>query len=200
MYLCRMFDYIKGEITYKTPTYIVLETGGIGYRIHISLFTYAAIEKLDQVRLLTWLQIKEDSHTLYGFADEAERGLFLQLISVQGIGAVTAQIMLSAMRPEEIRGAIATDNETAFSRVKGIGPKTAKRIILDLKDKLAKEGLPMWTGVSQDNKMRDEALSALLALGYGRIPAQKALNQLLKEQPGIGNVEELIKQALKQLS
>lgn len=195
-----MIDYIKGEITFKTPTYIVVEAGNIGYRIQISLFTYAVIEKLEQVRLLTWLQIKEDSHTLYGFADDSERSLFLQLISVQGIGAATAQIMLSAMHPEEIKSAIIGENETAFSKVKGIGPKTAKRIILDLKDKVVKEGGFQPGILVQDNKTRDEALSALLALGYGRIPAQKALNQLLKEQPGLKHVEDLIKHALKQLS
>jgi Holliday junction DNA helicase RuvA len=195
-----MIDYIKGEITYKTPTYIVVEAGGLGYRIQISLFTYTFIEKMEQVRLLTWLQIKEDSHTLFGFADENERSLFLQLISVQGIGSATAQIMLSAMNPDEIKAAIIGEHEAAFSKVKGIGPKTAKRIILDLKDKVTKDGGTSLNILVQDNKIRDEALSALLALGYGRIPAQKAMNQLLKEQPGLKNVEDLIKQALKQLS
>lgn len=195
-----MIDYIKGEITYKTPTYIVVEAGGLGYRIQISLYTYSFIEKMESVRLLTWLQIKEDSHTLFGFAEDTERSLFLQLISVQGIGAATAQIMLSAMNPEEIKAAIIGENETAFSKVKGIGPKTAKRIILDLKDKVTKDGGTSLNLLVQDNKIREEALSALLALGYGRIPAQKALNLLLKEQPGLKHVEDLIKQALKQLS
>jgi Holliday junction DNA helicase RuvA len=197
-----MITYIKGAITYKTPTTIIVETGGIGYLVNISLFTYAKIEKLEHVKILTILQIKEDAHTLYGFADDEERGLFLHLISVSGVGPSTAQVMLSTMTPEEIRGAIIAENEILLRKVKGIGQKTAKQIILDLKSKLVKEGgdtnLP--TTALADNTLRQEALAALLSLQINRIQAQKALNKVLEEQRGITTVEELVRQALKQLS
>ncbi len=196
-----MIAYIKGLITYKNPAYVIVETGGIGYHINISLQTYARIESHEQVKLLTHLHIKEDSHTLFGFADDAERTLFVQLLSVSGVGPSTAQILLSALSTDEIKAAIVGENEQAFRNAKGIGPKTAKRIILDLKDKIVKEGgelSPVFS--AQDNTIREEALSALVALGFARIPVQKALNQILREQPGIRSVEELIKLALKQLS
>jgi Holliday junction DNA helicase RuvA len=196
-----MITYIKGTITHKNPTFIVVETAGLGYYINISLNTYALVEKLESVKILTYLHIKEDSHTLFGFAEDSERRLFVQLISVSGIGPSTAQLMLSAMNPDEMRAAIIGEDVNALKKIKGVGPKTAKRIILDLKDKLLKDGggdLP--TLIPQDNTRRDEALSALVALGFNRIHAQKALNKILKEQVGISSVEELIKQGLKELS
>jgi Holliday junction DNA helicase RuvA len=196
-----MITYIKGNITHKSPTYIVVETGGIGYHVNVSLYTYALIEKLEAVKILTHLHIKEDSHTLYGFAEAIERSLFVQLISVSGIGPNTAQLMLSAMNPEEMRAAIIGEDVAALKKIKGVGPKTAKRIILDLKDKLLKDGGD--TAISlipQDNTVREEALSALVALKFNRIQAQKALNKILKENPGIRSVEELIKKGLGELS
>lgn len=196
-----MIAHIKGNITYKNPTYIVVETGGVGYRIHISLNTYAKVEKLENLKILTHLQVKEDSHTLYGFADEAERSLFILLIGVQGIGPNTARVLLSYMIPEEVRAAVIGEDVAAFKKVKGIGPKTAKRIILDLKDKLLKDSgseLPMMN--VKDNTSRTEALSALVALGFPKIQVQKVLNRILKEQTTARTVEELIKLALKQLS
>lgn len=196
-----MISYIKGEITFKNPTFIIVETGGIGYRINISLNTYVQIEKLEKVKILTHLQVKEDSHTLYGFADGNERGLFRQLISVSGIGPATAQIALSSLTPDEIKSAIIGENELAFKKVKGIGPKTAKRIILDLKDKIMKENIDMPISFSPaDNTIRDEALSALVALGFNRTKVQKTLNGILRMQPDIKNVEELIKHALGKLA
>ena len=196
-----MITYIKGVITFKTPTFIIVETGGIGYHVNISLNTYVQIEKLEKVKILTHLQVKEDSHTLYGFAEDAERHLFIHLISVSGIGPNTARIVLSSMNPDEVRSAILSENVAAFKQVKGVGPKTAKRIILDLKDKVLKEsGEAPLTFTPQDNRSRDEALSALVALGFARIQVQKALNKILKEQPNVTSVEELIKLALKQLS
>lgn len=196
-----MINHIKGNITYKSPTFIVVETNGVGYHINISLNTYTQIEKLETVKILTLLQIKEDAHTLYGFAEEVERNLFKHLISVSGVGPSIAQLVLSGMQPDEVRVAIIGDNDLAFSKVKGIGPKTAKRIILDLKDKLVKDGgeeLP--TLSPSNNTMREEALSALLALGFQKILAQKALNKLLKERTDLKTVEALIKAALKELS
>ena len=196
-----MISYIKGAITFKNPSFLVVETGGIGYHINISLNTYAKIEPLETVKILIHQHIKEDSHTLYGFAEAEERSLFRHLISVSGIGPSTAQIVLSSLKPEEIRSAIIGEQVEAFKMVKGIGPKTAKRVILDLKDKLLKEsdGAPI-TIVAADNTLRNEALSALVALGFSRIQVQKALNKILKTQPGITKVEELIKLALRELS
>ena len=195
-----MITYLRGNITQKTPTYIVVETAGVGYLVHISLHTYSQIEKKDEVKILTHLNIKEDSHTLYGFAEETERSLFRHLISVSGVGPTTAQIMLSSLNPEELRAAIIGEQEQVFRAVKGIGPKMAKRIILDLKDKLIKDSgdLPL-TFPSQNNTIREEALSALVALGFQKIAVQKALNHLLKDQ-AIQNVEQLIKLALRELS
>ena len=196
-----MITYVKGAITHKNPTYIVVEAGGIGYHINISLYTYALVEKLESVKILTHLHIKEDSHTLYGFAEASERSLFAQLISVSGIGPSTAQLMLSAMNPGEMRAAIIGEDVNTLKKIKGVGPKTAKRIILDLKDKLLKDaGDDLPSLLPQDNTLRDEALSALIALGFNRIKAQKALNKVLKEEQGVNSVEELIKLGLKEMS
>jgi holliday junction DNA helicase RuvA len=196
----QMITYLRGNITQKTPTYIVIEAAGVGYLVHISLHTFSQIEKKEEVKILTHLNIKEDSHSLYGFAEETERSLFRHLISVSGIGPNTAQIMLSSLNPEELRSAIIGEQEQVFRAVKGIGPKMAKRIILDLKDKLVKDSgdLPL-TFPSQNNTIREEALSALVALGFQKIAVQKALNHLLKDQ-SIQSVEQLIKLALKELS
>ncbi|MEM1328248.1 MAG: Holliday junction branch migration protein RuvA [Bacteroidota bacterium] len=197
-----MITYIKGKITYKTPTFIVVEAYGIGYHVNISLNTYAEVEKLEDVKILIYQHIKEDSNTLYGFANEGERSLFKLLLSVSGIGPNTARVVLSGMKPEEVRGAIVGENDRAFSKVKGIGPKTAKRIILDLKDKVLKDSGKgdILSSLPASNTFREEALSALLALGFNKIQIQKALNKAFKEQPNIGSVEQLIKLALKQLS
>lgn len=196
-----MIYYIKGEITFKTPIYVVVETAGVGYQIHISLNTYSQIEKLEKVKLLTYLQVREDSHTLYGFADSKERDMFIKLISVSGIGTNTARVLLSSMTADETRAAIIGEDVHAFKKVKGVGPKTAKRIILDLKDKVMKDGdETVLTVPSSNNTNRDEALQALVALGFNKITVQKTLNQILKEQPKIIHVEELIKAALQRFS
>lgn len=198
-----MIAYVKGEITFKSPTYIIVEANGIGYRINITLNTYAQVEKLERVKLLTHFYVKEDQQTLYGFAENIERQLFLHLISVSGIGPSTARVMLSGMTTDELRSAIISENVAAFKKVKGIGPKTAKRLILDLKDKLIKEsgeeGIVTPAATTANNKLRQEALSALIALGYVKIQAQKALNKVLKSKPDINSVEKLIKFALSEL-
>jgi len=196
-----MIAYIKGTITYKNPTYILVETAGVGYHINISLNTYSKIEKLEQTKVLTYLHITENSQTLYGFAEAMERNLFVHLISVSGVGPNSARVILSGMTPEETRSAIISDNVGAFQKIKGIGPKTAKRVILDLKDKLIKESGadPIIVNV-QGNTTREEALSALVALGFNSSRVQKALNQVLEKNPDTGTVEKLIKLALKQLS
>jgi len=196
-----MISYIKGAITFKNPTFIIVETGGIGYKVNISLHTYGKIEKAETIKILTHLQVKEDSHTLYGFAEGAERKLFRHLISVSGIGPSTAQTMLSSMSPEEARSAIIGENVAAFKTVKGIGPKTAKRLILDLKDKLLKDGGDTaLVAAGVDNTLRNEALSALVSLGFNKIQSQKVLSKILKEQPQIKTVEELIRLSLRQFS
>ena len=197
-----MIDFIKGQIAYKNPAFIIVETsGGVGYRLNISLNTYAKIEKEETVRLLTHVQIREDAHVLFGFAEESERLLFQMLISVSGVGPATAQVLLSGMNADEVRSAILGENEAAFNKVKGIGPKTAKRIILDLKDKIMKDGgETMNLNLSGGNStMRDEALSALMSLGFQRIAVQKVLNKILLDKAA-ASVEELIKTAIRQLT
>jgi holliday junction DNA helicase RuvA len=199
----KMISYLKGTIAFKSPTYLIIEVNGVGYHVHISLNTYSQVDKMtqDMVKIHTVFQVKEDSHTLYGFAEESERSLFLQLISVKGVGPSTAQIVLSSMSAEELRAAIVGENVIAIQKVKGIGAKTAKQIILDLKDKMVKEGGEnILTFPSQNNTLRDEALFALVALGFPKINVQKSLNTILREQPSMVSVEALIKAALKQLS
>lgn len=196
-----MFAYLKGEITFRTPAYVTLEVGGIGYHVNNPLSTFTALEGVARATLYTHYHITEDAHTLYGFATQMERNLFVQLISVTGVGPTSALLLLSAMSVDEIRSAVIAEQAHVLQRAKGIGPKASKQIILDLKDKLAREApegpvlLPM-----ADNAVRDEALSALMALGINRIAGQKALNQILKEQPNLTKVEDLIKAALKALA
>ncbi len=196
-----MIDFVKGAIAFKTPTYIVIETsGGVGYHVNISLHTYAQIEKLETVRLLTHLQVREDAHILFGFADESERKMFRLLIEVSGIGTSTAQVVLSSMNPDEVRVAILNESEVTFSRVKGIGLKTAKRIILDLKDKVKREQGDTTLNLSgNNNTTREDALLALSNLGFQRIPIQRAINKILEENM-TASVQEVIKKALQMLS
>ncbi len=197
-----MYTYLKGRITYRTATHLILEVGGIGFRLHIPLSTYTALEGREEAVIHTHLHITEDAHTLYGFATEAERNLFVQLISVTGVGPTSALLLLSAMSVDEIRSAIIGEQAQILQRAKGIGPKASKQIILDLKDKLMREAsepaslsLP-----SAAHPAREEALSALMALGIGRIPAQKVLNQVQREQPHLQRVEDLVKAALRLLN
>ena len=196
-----MIAYINGTITFKTPTYLIVEASGIGYHVNISLHTYAKVEKLEKVKILTHFHVKEDAQTLYGFAEAEERDLFRHLISVSGVGPATAQVVLSTLPPDELRGAIIGENEAALRKVKGIGPKAAKQIILDLKNKLMKSGGTMTIPVAPtNNTMRQEALSALLSLQVNKIQAQKALNKVLQDNPKVASVEDLLRLALKQLS
>ena len=196
-----MIAYIKGEITHKNPAFVVVETAGLGYHIHISLHTYAQIEKLEVVKLLIHQVIKEDAHLLYGLATDAERSLFRLLLSVTGVGPTSAQLVLSALSPDELRAAIVGENEATFKRVRGIGPKTAKRIILDLKDKVIKDGgEEISLTVAADGHLRDEALAALVSLGFARPQVQRVLNAILRDHAGLQSAEQLIKLALRELS
>ncbi len=201
-----MYAYLKGEITYRSPSFIALEVGGVGYHLNIPVSTFSALDGKDKATIYTHFHVREDAQILYGFATQAERNIFVQLISVSGVGPNTAQIILSSMSVDEIRQAILSEQAFVLQRVKGIGVKSAKQIILDLKDKIAREGvdapvlLPGATGQSHQNQVREEAIGALVNLGFGRIMVQKAVNAILKETPNPGKVEDLIKSALKNLS
>ena len=198
-----MIAYIKGSITYKNPTYVYVETGGVGYHVNISLNTYSQIEKAENVKLLTHMVVKEDSHTLYGFYDTDERKMFLHLISVSGIGPNTARVILSSMKPEEARNHILTENVAAFNLIKGIGPKTAKRLMLDLKDKLTKDGFVAGPnsepGIPSNGHVHKAAISALIALGFPSSIVQKTIRQIAQKGE-LSDVESTIKKALKELS
>ena len=194
-----MYAYIDGKLVFKCPTYVVIEAAGVGYHINISLNTYSKLPAEERCRLYTWLHVKEDAHTLYGFIDEGERRLFLHLISVSGIGPGTGRMILSSITPEEIQTAIVKGDLPLIQRIKGIGPKSAQRIILELQDKLKKEGLDSLTSLPQNNTAKDEALSALVMLGFVKNQAEKALDNVLKLQGGTLTVEQLIKSALKSL-
>jgi holliday junction DNA helicase RuvA len=199
-----MFAYLKGDLTFKSPAVITLEVHGVGYHVNIPVSTYTAIAGLEKATIYTHFHVKEDAQTLYGFATQTERNTFVQLISVSGVGPNTAQLILSSMSVDEIRGAIIGEQAHILQKVKGIGAKTAKQIILDLKDRLTKESpdgpVVFPIGGSSNNTIREEALSALVSLGFNRINVQKSLNAILNEQPSISKVEELIKFALKSLS
>ncbi len=196
-----MIAYLKGKITFKKPTYIYVECGGVGYHVNISLNTYQAIEDKEDIKILTYLQVKEDSQALYGFYDERERNLFVLLISVSGVGVNTARVMLSGMSVDDMRSAIIHEQVATLNKIKGIGPKTAKRIILDLKDKVLKDGAVADSlSPSISNTMADEALSAMIALGFPRNTVNKQLNAIMANQTNITQVEDLISPALKQLS
>lgn len=193
-----MFEYIKGTVVTLKPSHIVLEANSVGYFITISLNTYTQLHGKENILLYLHQVIREDAHLLYGFATETERELFRMLISVNGIGSNTAIMMFSSLSPDEIRSAILNENVNLLKSVKGIGIKTAQRVIIDLKDKVGK-----LTGTEQiiataNNTLRDEALSALIMLGFAKKPAEKELDKILAANPTL-SVENVIKLALKSL-
>lgn len=194
-----MIEYIDGKLVFKCPTYVVIETNGIGYHINISLNTYSNLPSIERCKLYTWLHVKEDAHTLYGFADEGERRLFLHLISVSGIGPNTGRMMLSSITPAEIQTAIVKADLPLIQRIKGIGVKSAQRLVLELQDKLKKEGSDSLISMPLHNTAKDEALSALIMLGFAKQTAEKVLDQLIKKAEGELTVEQMIKVALKNL-
>lgn len=197
-----MIAYLNGDITYKTPTYIYVDCHGVGYHVNISLNTYAKLENLQKIKILTYLNVKEDEHTLFGFFDDDERSLFILLISVSGVGVNTARIILSYMTPDEVRTAIIHENAVSLGKVKGIGPKTAKRIILDLKDKVIKESGSDHVILAgpETTSIRSEALAALIALGFPKPVVEKQIKTVMEKNPNTDQVEDLIKQVLKQMS
>ncbi|SDR77329.1 Holliday junction branch migration protein RuvA [Christiangramia echinicola] len=193
-----MIHHLKGQLIEKNPTYVVIECNGIGYEVNISLHTFSLIPDSEAVSLYTYLQVKEDSHTLYGFIEKSEREIFKLLISVSGVGTSTARVMLSSLLPKEVIDAIATGDVPTIQSVKGIGAKTAQRVILDLKDKVLKVLGDDEVFVSKNNTNKEEALSALEILGYNRRQASKVVEKILKEDPE-STVESIIKLALKKL-
>jgi Holliday junction DNA helicase RuvA len=196
-----MYDYIKGDIAELNPAFVVLDAGGVGYCIHISLPTFTQLNGQKTARLFIYEAIREDAHLLYGFMNQAERQLFLLLISVSGIGANTARMIMSSYSTQEIQDMIATGNVTALNAIKGIGTKTAQRIIVDLKDKILKIAGVNSTGqmmLSVNNPVKDEAVSALVMLGFAANASQKAVDQIIKNEPNL-RVEQLIKLALKMM-
>ena len=194
-----MYNYIDGKLAFKSPAYVVIDAGGVGYHINISLHTYSLLGSLERQKLYVWLHVKEDAHTLYGFADEGERRLFLHLISISGIGPNTARMMLSSITPTEIQTAIVSGNVALIQRIKGIGPKSAQRLILELQDKLKKEGSETLSVAPLNPSVKDEALSALVMLGFARNAVEKVLEQQMSKIDGPLTVEQLIKIALKSL-
>ena len=194
-----MITYLKGKLVEKNPAYAVIECGGIGYQVHISLYTYSSLPNSGECTLLTHQIIKEDMHLLFGFITEKERELFRFLIMVNGVGANTARMMLSSLNPDDIYSAIITNNITSLKGVKGIGEKTAQRIVLDLKDKIGKISNIAPTLNMIDNDLKESALSALIMLGFQRLVSEKVINQILKDQKDSITVEDLVKLALKKL-
>jgi holliday junction DNA helicase RuvA len=193
-----MIDYITGQVTELNPACVVVECNGIGYSLNISLNTYAALDKAVSCKILVHEAIREDAYQLYGFSEAEERDLFRQLISVSGVGASTARIMLSSFKPADLRRAIADADVSLIKSVKGIGLKTAQRIIVDLKDKVEKHAGSGEIIAFSDNTAREESLSALVMLGYARNSATKVIDNLLKENRTL-QVEEIVRRALKLL-
>ena len=190
-----MITHIKGRLVEKTPTYVVIDCNGIGYKLNISLQTYSNIKE-ENCSLFTHLSVKEDSHTLYGFSDEDERTLFRNLISVSGVGPSTAQVVLSTFTPQETSQHIISADVAALQSVKGIGGKTAQRIIIDLKDKLGKGITTPDIPLYQNNDLRSEALSALVALGFSKKVAEQKVDNTLRNSSEDLSVEALVKSAL----
>ncbi|HBW80649.1 MAG TPA: Holliday junction branch migration protein RuvA [Sphingobacterium sp.] len=193
-----MYEYFNGKLAYKAPTHVVIDVSGIGYYVHISLYTFSQIKDQENCKLFISLQVREDSHTLYGFATEGEKKLFENLISVSGIGPNTGRMILSSNARHEIQHAIVNGQVALIQKIKGIGPKTAQRLILELQDKLKKQGFEALASPIQSQSVPDEALSALVMLGFNKVAAEKVLNTILKTESNL-SVEDMIKLALKRL-
>jgi len=193
-----MIAHLQGKLVEKTPTQVVIDCGGVGYHVNISLHTYSLLPATDFIKLFTHLQIKEDAHTLFGFVEKSEREIFKLLLSVSGIGASIARTMLSSLDPKQITNAIASGDVVTIQSIKGIGSKTAQRVILDLKEKVLKLYDLDEVSMSQNNTNRDEALSALEVLGFVRKTSERIVEKIIKEAPE-SSVEYIIKQALKNL-
>ncbi|MEO9872590.1 Holliday junction branch migration protein RuvA [Ekhidna sp.] len=195
-----MITYLKGRLAFKDPTHLVVDVGGVGYEIKISLITYSQVKDKEDILIQTYLHVKEDSHTLFGFYEASEKKRFLDLLSINGVGPSTGLMILSSLDAKELQAAIIQEDVKTIQSVKGIGGKTAQRIILELKDKMKKEGLLDKSVEIQprfDNTLRSEALSALTTLGINKSVAEKTVDKILKEYGTEIKLEELIKYALK---
>lgn len=193
-----MYAYLKGDFSFKSASQVYVDINGVGYEINITLNTFAAIEQLTEGKLYTYLQIKEDAHTLYGFFEKEEKEMFVLLISVSGVGAATARMMLSSLRPEEVENAITTGNLRLIESVKGIGKKTAERLVLELKDKVGNKS----TSSSQTwqkgvYSIEKDAVNALVALGIVQKQAEISVKKVVSAEPDLTKLEDLIKKALK---
>ena len=194
-----MIAYLKGKLVRKEPAFVIIDVGGIGYQVLISLNTYSSVKDREDITLLTVLVVREDAHVLYGFASAGEKQMFQHLVSVNGVGPGTAIMVLSSMAPDDLRHAIIRGDTPSLQAVKGIGAKTAQRLILELGDKLKREGAEI-TGPAADtgyNTIRNEALSALMTLGISRVAAEKSIEAILKKSGNTLSLEELVKIALK---
>ncbi len=192
-----MYAYLQGKFTYKSPAQVYLDVNGVGYEINISLNTYSHIQNMEQGKLFTHLQIKEDAHVLFGFFDKMEKDMFVLLTGVSGVGAATARMMLSSLKPEEVSRAILQSNVKLLESVKGIGKKTAERLVLELKDKMGKQSLDTNLSVQLGNSLEQDALNALTALGITRSQAENAIQKIIRVEPSVLKLEDLIKKALK---
>ncbi|MBL7848502.1 MAG: Holliday junction branch migration protein RuvA [Cyclobacteriaceae bacterium] len=194
-----MIAYLRGKLVHKEPTHVVIDVGGVGYQASISLNTFSEIKDQENILLATYLHVREDAHLLYGFSSEAEKALFLNLISVNGVGPNTAMVMLSSLPPAELKAAILREDAATLQAVKGIGGKTAQRLILELRDKLRKaspDGGATLSG-AQGNTLRQEALTALVTLGISRSSAEASIDGILRKSGNTISLEDLVKQALK---
>ncbi|GJQ06965.1 Holliday junction ATP-dependent DNA helicase RuvA [Capnocytophaga cynodegmi] len=194
-----MITQLQGKLVEKNPTYVIIDCGGVGYFVNITLHTFSSLPDSEFIKLYTHLQIKEDSHTLYGFSTKAEREIFVLLLSVSGVGANTARTMLSSLTAAHIRSAIINSDVVSIQSVKGIGAKTAQRVILDLKEKMVKLQDFEDVSLTTSNTNKEEALAALEVLGFARKQSEKVVDKIVKSASGEISVEEIIKQALKNL-
>ena len=192
-----MIAYLAGKFSYKNPAIVYIDVNGVGYEVNISLNTWSQIQNLNEGKLFTYLQVKEDAHTLYGFFDVAEKEMFIMLIGVSGVGAATARMMLSNMKPDEISRAILQNNAKLLENVKGIGRKTAERLVLELRDKVNKHSFEGNILPAGSNSLGQDALNALVALGISKPVAEQSVNKIIRTEPSITHLEDLIKKALK---
>jgi holliday junction DNA helicase RuvA len=192
-----MITYLKGKLVHKEPAHVIIEVNGIGYQVMISLNTFSEIKDREDIKLFTYLNIREDAHVLFGFANELEKSMFLNLISVNGVGPSTALMVLSSMTPNDLKNAIMREDSASLQAVKGIGGKTAQRLILELKDKVKKEAFEAPLSAGANNTITREALTALMTLGIPKAAAEKSIEAVLKKSGNSLSLEELVKLALK---
>jgi len=192
-----MYAYLEGKFTYKSPALVYVDVNGVGYEVNISLNTYSDIQSSEAGRLYTHLQVREDAHILYGFSGQPEKEMFLLLISVSGVGAATARMMLSSLRSQEVSAAITQGNVKLLESVKGIGKKTAERLVLELKDKVGKQESGAGLVQTAGNRLEQDALTALTALGISRAQAELSIRKIIRAEPSVIPLEDLIKKALK---